>query len=91
MLKSHLENRKQFVKFDGISSEMLNVIAGAAQGSVLEPLLFIIYIDDSLRFKLNGIPRLYADDAASVYFGKTVQEIYDKIRSDLIKQACAAL
>ena len=42
-LKSYLSNRKQFVNIDGCSSELLDVICGVPQGSILGPTLFIQY------------------------------------------------
>ena len=41
-LKSYLSNRKQFVNIDGCSLELLDVICGVPQGSILGPTLFII-------------------------------------------------
>ena len=41
-LKSYLSNRKQFVNIDGCSSELLDVICGVPQGSILGPTLFIL-------------------------------------------------
>ena len=45
-LKRYLSNIKQFVNIDGCSSELLDVIFGVPQGSILGPTLFILYIND---------------------------------------------
>ena len=59
---SYLSNRKQFVQFETTKSELLNIKNGVPQGSILGPLLFIIYINDlpnaSNLFKFM----MYADD-----------------------------
>ena len=60
--QSYLSNRTQYVEFDGCKSTYLPVTTGVPQGSVLGPLLFIIYMND-IYFasdKFNAI--LFADD-----------------------------
>ena len=44
-VKSYLSNRKQFVNIDGCS-ELLDIIYGVTEGSILGPTLFIPYIND---------------------------------------------
>ena len=59
---SYSSDRFQFVEMDGFRSDMLNITTGVPQGSILGPLLFIIYVNDmhSISDKFNFIA--YADD-----------------------------
>lgn len=67
VLQNYMNNRKQVVVVDGKRSTEIKITSGAAQRSVLGPLLFLIYINDLLYLKLNSVGRLFADDAAFVY------------------------
>ena len=61
-LQSYLSNRKQFVTVNGIESKNLNVKCRVPQGSILGPILFILYINDICNCSkiMNFI--LFADD-----------------------------
>lgn len=60
-LDSYLSNRHQFVEVGGVTSPTIPVISGVPQGSVLGPLLFLIYIND-LIVDDSVQCRFYADD-----------------------------
>ena len=61
-LKSFLERRTQVVVVENSESEIIQVTSGVPQGSVLEPLLFHLYIND-LPESVKSQCRLFADDA----------------------------
>ena len=57
---SYLHERKIFVRYRGTSSTPSLLLCGVRQGSVLGPILFLLYTADLLGLKLH--PHLYADD-----------------------------
>ena len=62
LIKSYLDDRKQYVDFNGTVSDSLTINTGVPQGSILGPLLFLIYMNDIANSStlLNFL--LYADD-----------------------------
>ena len=71
LLKSYLKDRQQRVLLNGQTSSWKNVLAGVPQGSVLGPLLFLIYIND-LPDGLTSIFKIFADDTS--LFSKAINK-----------------
>ena len=61
---SYLTGRKQFVDIDGTQSELLDIKTGVPQGSILGPLLFLIYMNDIPNCSSLFDFILYADDTS---------------------------
>ena len=63
-IHSYLRNREQHVVVNGVAYSSIPVISGVPHGSVLGPLLFLIYIDgiSLLKFSDDSKLSLYADD-----------------------------
>ena len=59
---SYLTNRYQYVQFDGVDSKMCSLSTGVPQGSVLGPLLFLIYMNDVSEASDKFHSILFADD-----------------------------
>ena len=64
--KSYLSDRFQCVDVDGVRSSFLGVTCGVPQGSILGPLLFLVYINDMHRSVTCRLS-LYADDSALIF------------------------
>jgi ribosomal protein S18 len=74
-LKSYLADRQQFVTINGSNSDKKALKFGVPQGSILGPLLFIIYINDLPNISKIAKFIMYADDANIIITGKSVAEV----------------
>jgi hypothetical protein len=89
LLKDYLTNRQQYVVFNNHESEFRKIITGVPQGSILGPLLFIIYLNDITMATDMFKPIIYADDTALSAtlnsFGTITQNLEMNINSELEK------
>ena len=76
LLKSYLSCRTQFTSFQQTESDKCFVEYGVPQGSVLGPLLFLIYINDIVNSSELGTFILFADDTNIFCSGKTKDDAY---------------
>jgi hypothetical protein len=81
--KSYLSNRKQFVSILGIKSEIKAIKHGVPQGSVLGPLLFILYINDLYTAISKSSTFLFADDTCLLYSHSNLKTIQKNLNYDL--------
>ena len=82
--ESYLANRSQCVDVGGSRSEFLPVTCGVPQGSILGPLLFLVYIND-MSISLSCRLSLYADDSALLFAHRDSQVIANHLSSELSK------
>ena len=81
-LRAFLSNRSQRVVVNGYSSPYVPVISGVPQGTVLGPLLFLIYINDISSYVKSSTIRLFADDCL-LYKNITSINDSESLQSDL--------
>ena len=62
LIKSYITGRKQFVSYKNVSSSLKTIICGIPQGSILGPLLFLLYINDFYRISDIFTTIQFADD-----------------------------
>ena len=89
-IKNYLTNRFQTVRLykhnsnDYMLSDLNRVTHGVPQGSILGPLLFIIYINDINSSITNGHLFSYADDTTILVEGPTIEDVYIHTHENLI-------
>ena len=81
-LSSYLMNRTQKVMYRNLYSSIGNVQAGVPQGSVLGPLLFLLYVND-VADNMVSLCRLYADDNTLQQCSDAICLIEQKHNNDL--------
>jgi len=81
--RSYLSNRKQYVVFNNHKSPMRFVDCGVPQGSVLGPLLFIIFLND-ISFSSNILTFFtYADDTNVIVSNSNLDDLITNVNSEL--------
>lgn len=80
----YLDSRKQRVVIPGVSSNWSSVKAGVPQGSILGPLLFLLYINDIVE-NINSSIRLFADDTTLYIIVDNPVQAANQLNSDLLK------
>ena len=81
--RSYLTDRMQYVCYNGIDSNMQNITCGVPQGSVLGPLLFIIYTNDLPQALEDSKCVLFADDTTIHYSSTNILDAFNHIAKDL--------
>ena len=80
---SYLRNRKETCLVDCNKSSDTYLPCGVPQGTILGPLLFLLYINDLPNCLMHSQPRMYADDTSITYASNDVEEIERCVNIDL--------
>ena len=83
LLHSYLSNRHQKVTINGESSTKLPITCGVPQGSILGPLLFLIYINDMHSAMEYSAIYHFADDTNLLYSSKSFKDLRKNLNKDL--------
>ena len=78
-MKNYLAQRYQYTDIGGVLSDLAEVLAGVPQGSILGPLLFIIYIND-FPFSTGFQSFLFADDTSLLLSGNSLETVRTQLK-----------
>ena len=81
--KSYLSNRKQFISTDEGNTDMETITCGVPQGSILGPLLFLIFVND-LTQATSLDPIMFADDTNLFYSNKDITTLFEVVNKELV-------
>ena len=85
--KSYLSDRKQLTKVNNINSDTKAINCGVPQGSILGPLIFILYMNSLPNHLANCQTFLYADDTAILCSGNNIDEMNNTLCAELTNAA----
>ena len=84
-LKSYLSDRKCFVEIGSYKSNLKTFNIGVPQGSILGPLLFLVYVNDLPKFSATMQTQLFADDTIVFKTGSDIDTLINSSNEELTK------
>ena len=83
--RSYLSNRKQYTLMNNHESSLKGIKYGVPQGSVLGPLLFLIYVNDMYKSTVNDSIAMFADDTSLTVYDKDSRIVTKKAKEEFLK------
>lgn len=84
LIKNYLLNRIQYVEYKNCQSKMSTITCGVPQGSILGPLLFLLYINDMSETSKLLYFILFADDTNILYSNQDIWQLMKIVNSELL-------
>jgi len=84
LIQSYLFNRKQYVQGGNIKSSLNSIISGVPQGSILDPLFFLIFTNDSPKSN-SMINILFADDTVLLQSDNNLGKLQNSVNHEMTK------
>ena len=83
-VKKFLTNHYQYVEYDNEKSSKRNIACGVPQGSILWPLLFLLYINDLPKVSNKVLPLMFADDSNIFIDGNNTLTMQNELNMEMI-------
>ncbi|CAF1014142.1 unnamed protein product [Brachionus calyciflorus] len=83
LIANYFQNRQQFVKLEANSSSLKPIKLGVPQGSILGPLLFLIFINDLVHYLTNYRVKIFADDTTLSLTNSGLPELLKELNNSV--------